>query len=173
MARTSALLAASVLMAVLAGVGCATPRTIVEVPPCADRVDLSGQAQRVGPRRFELDHTFDFVFTKSELTFEGRGEPRTLVLDNDRPDPVRVVVGTGIVMLGAVLLGTAWWDVSANGRDPLEARPFYETTWGVGMLAVGGLAVATGWHPASSLVEWQGACPAGDAAPSLEVRERG
>lgn len=173
MARSFALSAGALLVVALALAGCATPRTVVEVPPCADKVDVSGQAQRVGPRRFELDHTFDLVFTTSELTFKGRGETQTLVLANDRPDPVRAVVGTGIGVLGAVLLGTAWWDVTANGRELFEERPFYEATWGAGMLAVGGLAVATGWHPARSYVEWEGVCPAGDAAPSLEVKERG
>lgn len=151
--------------------GCATPRTVVEVPPCADRIDVTGQARRVGARRLELDHTFDLAMTKTELVFKGRGEAQTLVLDNDRPDALRTVVGAGGAALGALLLGASWWEVTAGGRTFAEAGPFYEAVWGGGLMAVSTLVVATGWHPARSYVEWQGVCPAGDAAPSLDVEE--
>ena len=171
-ARFGLVIAALAALSTLAAVGCATPKTVVEVPPCADRVDISGQAQRLAPRRFELDHTFDLVFTKSELTFKGRGEPQTLTLENDRPDPVRAVVGAGLTVAGVLLAGTAWWDVTAGGRDPFEERPFYEALWGAGMIGVGALALSTGWHPDRSYVEWEGACPAGDAAPGLAVETR-
>lgn len=157
----------------LALAGCATPKTIIEVPPCADKVEIEGQARRVAPQRFELDHTFDFVFTSTELTFEGRDGKQTLVLDNRQPDPVRAVVGTGVLVLGSLLLGTAAWDVSAGGRSILEERPFYEALWGGGMITVGTLALTTGWHPDRAFVEWQGVCPVGAAAPSLEVVEGG
>lgn len=156
--------------AAVAALGCATPKTIIEVPPCADKVEIAGQAQRLAPHRFELDHTFDFVFTKTELTFQGRDGKETLVLDNSQPDALRAVVGAGVTVLGALLLGTAWWDVTSGGRSITEERPFYEALWGGGMLAVGGLAIATGWHPDRRYFEWEGACPVGDAAPSLDVK---
>lgn len=162
----------ALVVATLATAACATPKTIIEVPPCADKVEISGQAQRLAPRRFELDHTFDLAFTRTELSFQGKDGTQTLVLDNDQPDPVRAVVGAGVTVLGAILLGTAVWDVTANERSLLEERPFYEAVWGAGMLGVGSLALGTGWHPDRSYVEWQGVCPVGAAAPSLEVMER-
>ncbi len=163
---------ALVVCCALPALGCASPKTVVEIPPCADRVDVTGQAQRLGPRRFELDHTFDLVLTKSELTFEGRGGTETLVLVNDRPDALRAVVAAGLAGVGALLLGSAWWEVNVAGRSPLEAQPFYQALGGAGFTGVGVLLGITGWHPARSYVQWEGPCPAGDAAPSLEVRER-
>jgi len=170
--RTTPWTGCALIVASLATVACATPKTIIEVPPCADKVEISGQARRLAPRRMELDHTFDLVFTRTELSFQGRDGTQTLVLDHDQPDPVRAVVGAGVTVLGALLLGTAVWDVTANERNLLEERPFYEAVWGTGMLAVGGLALGTGWHPDRSYVEWQGVCPVGAAAPSMEVQER-
>ena len=41
------------------------------------------------------------------------------------------------------------------------------------VMVFGALAITTGWHPDRRYVEWQGVCPVGDAAPSLEVKERG
>jgi hypothetical protein len=53
---------------------CATPKTVIEIPPCADRVEVSGQADRLSSQRFELDDTFDFAFTKTELKLETTGD---------------------------------------------------------------------------------------------------
>ena len=171
MDRLLAPLACAALVVAMAAAGCATPKTIIEVPPCADKVEISGQAQRLAPRRFELDHTFDLVFTKTALHYQGKDGTQTLVLDNSQPDPLRAVVGTGVTVLGALLLGTAVWDVTAGGRSIVEERPFYEALWGTGMLTFGTLAITTGWHPDRRYVEWEGVCPVGDAAPSLEVKE--
>ncbi len=159
------------LVAALAALGCASPKTIIEIPPCADHVDITGQAQRLGPRRFELDHSLDLMLTTTELSFKGRGGEEAMELVNDRPDAVRAVVGAGLAGLGAVLLGGAWWEVDAAGGSLGEARPFYQALGGGTMAAIGVVVGITGWHPARSYVQWEGACPAGDAAPSLEVEE--
>lgn len=151
--------------------GCAPPTTVIVIPPCADHVDITGQARRLGPHRFELDHSLDLAFTKTELSFKGRGGEDALVLVNDRPGALRSVAGAGLAGLGALLLGSAWLEVSAGQSSLGDARPFYQAIGGGAFVALGVLVGVTGWHPEREYVEWQGACPAGDAAPSLDVEE--
>jgi hypothetical protein len=138
---------------------CATPKTLVEVPSCADRVEVQGQAERLSSRRFELDHTFDFVGTKTELSFEreGGGVERFEVW-NSQPDPVRLLVSTGITVVGGLLIASAIYDVRVLNRDLFDERPFYESLWGGGMIAVGALGITTGWHPDRKVIRFEGAC---------------
>src|SRR5262245_2273446 len=84
------------VVVVLAASACASPRSVVRLPPCADRVELEGQHRRLSARTIELDHTFDLPFSKTELTFTrtgdaggSRGATRRFVLENDQPEPIR------------------------------------------------------------------------------------
>jgi hypothetical protein len=138
--------------------GCATPRTVIELPSCIDTIDIAGQAVRTGARRFELDHTFDLVGTKTTIGYRRAGVEHQTDVWNSQPDGLRAVLGTALAVVGGLLLASGVYEVAAQGNSILDERPFYQTTWGGGMVALGALAVATGWHPPQRVVTVEDAC---------------
>ena len=149
-----------VVVALLAG--CETPKSFIEVPSCADKVALEGQATRLSSTRFQLDHTFDLPFSRTVVDFagpKGASEHRYEIVDSE-PDVVRMFVGGAAGVVGALLIGSALYDV-ANGRDFFQERPFYETVWGSGLVGVALVGIGTGWHPPQqALVIPDDVCPA-------------
>lgn len=137
--------------------GCATQKSVIEIPSCADRVEIEGQAERLSKTRFELDHSFDLAFSRTRLAFEQGGQVRELTVDNNQPDPLRLFAGAGAGVLGVLLLGSAAYDVS-NGVDPFAQRPLLSTIGGAGLIGLGAAAALTGWHPARRYVTFPGAC---------------
>jgi hypothetical protein len=148
------------------GAGCATPTTTIAIPPCADRVEVVGQASRQSPHRFELDHSLDLPWTKSVVTFqqapggqEGQAERRSVELVSTQPEPVRLFVGAVAGVGAGLLFASAAYELSA-GATLAQERPFYQTLGGVGLGAVAAAALFTGWHPVQKYVDFPGACPA-------------
>lgn len=132
--------------------GCATPRSVIEIPSCADRVEMTGQADRTAPTRFELDHTFDLMLTRTQLSFQRNGKVHTFVVEANQPDPVRLFFGVGAAAGGGLLLWNASVDVS-NGRDPTLSA-----LGGASLVGLGVAGAVTGWHPAQSYITFPGAC---------------
>ena len=132
--------------AVLAG--CETPKSYVEIPACADRVELEGQATRLSSKRFELDHTFDLPFSRTVVAFQGldQAEHRYDVVSS-QPDTVRLLLGAASGIVGGLLLASATYDVAVGGRAFFTERPFYQTVVGGGLATLGVLGMSTGWHP--------------------------
>ncbi len=131
----------------VAGGGCETTRSTIEIPACADRVEVEGQATELSSHRFELDHTFDLPFSRTRLQFtDGASPARTFDVTATQPDPLRLFFGAAVGVVGGLLVGSAVYDV-ANGRGIFEERPFYETLWGSGLVGLGLVGISTGWHP--------------------------
>lgn len=152
------------LAAIFPLLACATPTSVIEIPPCADRVELEGQAERLSNNRFELDHTFDFAFSRTQLSFQAGGRVRDFVIPNNQPDPLRLFVGVGSGVVGALLLGTAVYDVTSGAQ--VGDRPFYLTLSGTGLMALGAGAAVTGWHPQRRVTTFPGACDGAAPAPA-------
>ena len=137
---------------------------MIEIPACADRVEITGQAQRLAPigseaARFELDHTFDLMFTRTQLSFQGGGGVETFVVESNQPDPLRMFLGIGAVVGGALIAGSAANDV-AGGAHPLADRPLALGIAGGALIATGAAAAMTGWRPSRSYVTFpESACP--------------
>lgn len=157
------------LLSVLAS-SCATPTTVLEIPSCADRVEVSGQASRTSKTRFELDHSFDLPLMTAEISFQAGKKVETVRLVDNTPDPLRFFFGAGATVLGAVLLGAASYEVG-NGASVLADRPFYEGIGGTALVGVGVTALLTGWHPQQRYVSFPDAC-AEDAEAGPRVYER-
>lgn len=149
---------ALILVSLLVGASCATTKSVIEIPPCADRVEIQGQAQRLSPTRFELDHTFDLMLSRTQLSLQANGAVNEFTIESTQPEPLRLFVGVGAVVIGGLLLGSASYDL-ARGQALLDERPFYTSLWGSGLLVVGTAAAITGWHPAQSYITFPGACP--------------
>ena len=139
--------------------GCMTPRSVIEIPECADRVEMTGQAERLGAHRFELDHTFDLMLTRTQLSFQSNGKVETFVVESNQPDPLRLFFGIGAVVGGALLVGNASYEVSERGADPYAAVPLWSTIGGASLVALGIGAAVTGWHPGQGYITFPGACP--------------
>jgi hypothetical protein len=135
-----------------------TPRSVIEIPECADRVEMTGQGERAGNNRFELDHTFDLMLTRTQLSFQADGKVQTFVVESNQPDPLRLFFGIGAVVGGALLVGNASYEVSERGADPYAPVPLWSTIGGSGLIGLGVAAAVTGWHPAQSYVTFPGAC---------------
>ena len=141
---------------------CATAKSVIEIPPCADRVEIQGQAQRLSPTRFELDHTFDLMLSKTQLSFQTAGGVKDFVVQSTQPEPVRLFLGLGAGVIGGLLFGSAAYDLS-QGQDPL-----YPSLWGTGLVAVGTAVAVTGWHPPQSYITFSSACPDDAAGVAFE-----
>jgi hypothetical protein len=139
--------------------GCMTPRSVIEIPPCADRVEMTGQVDRMGNNRFELDHTFDLMLTRTQLSFQSNGKVQTFVVESNQPDPLRLFFGIGAVVGGALLVGNASYEVSERGADPYAAVPFWSTIGGTSLIVLGIGGAVTGWHPGQSYITFPDACP--------------
>ena len=136
--------------------GCESPRSVIELPPCATRMEVEGQATRLSTRRFELDHTFDLPFSRT-LIQVSRAAPasptssavatREYEIVDSQPDALRFFTGAAAGVVGALLLAGAGYDVLVQGRAIGEAQPFYESVWGAGLVSLGVLGMGTGWHP--------------------------
>lgn len=135
-----------------------TPRSVIEIPECADRVEMTGQADRVGNNRFELDHTFDLMLTRTQLSFQSNGKVETFVVESNQPDPLRLFFGIGAVVGGALLVGNASYEVTERNVDPYSPVPFWSTIGGTSLIALGIGAAVTGWHPGQSYITFPGAC---------------
>lgn len=159
------------LLALVVACSCATAKTVIEIPPCADRVEVAGQAARIGPQRFELDHTFDWMLSKTEVVFRSNGNEQSLWLESNQPDPLRLFFGVGGVVVGGLLLSSAAYDLS-NDAVLFDERPFYATLFGSGFVILGAGAAMTGWHPQQSYVTFPNACPRAGAATSSTPYER-
>lgn len=131
---------------------------MIEIPPCADRVEIQGQAQRLSPTRFELDHSFDFMLSRTQLSFRAGGDVRDLFVASTQPDPLRLFFGIGAGVVGGLLLLNGA-DGLSQDQDILEARPWYATIGGALLLAAGTATAVTGWHPPQRYLTWPDACP--------------
>lgn len=138
--------------------GCATPRSVIEIPECADRVEMTGQADRVGNNRFELDHTFDLMLTRTQLSFQSNGKVQTFVVESNQPDPLRLFFGIGAAVGGALLVANASYEVTENAVDPYSAVPLWSTVGGSSLIALGTAMAITGWHPGQSYITFPDAC---------------
>lgn len=163
--RFTAVVSLAVLaLATHVAAGCATPTSVIEIPACADRVEVVGQASRLAPQRFELDHTFELPLTKSVVTFQAGSEVKTVELVATQPDPFRLFAGALAGVAGGLLLASASHDL-ANGHTLDEDQPFYEALGGGALVAVGAFGVLTGWHPPQRYVSFPEACLEG-ASPN-------
>ncbi|HEY4220317.1 MAG TPA: hypothetical protein VGO62_03225 [Myxococcota bacterium] len=139
-----------VVVAVALASGCLTPKSYIEIPACANRVEVEGEATRLSTTRFELDHTFDLPFSKTEIELQdpSGGAPRDFEIVDSQPDALRAFLGAAVGVVGGLLLVSAAYNVGVEGAKISDAIPFYETIWGGGMVVVGTAGVITGWHPA-------------------------
>jgi hypothetical protein len=146
-----------VSVALPSSLGCTTAKSVIEIPPCADRVEIQGQAQRLSPTRFELDHTLDLMFSRTELSFRAGGDVRELVIESTQPNPLRLFFGIGTGAVGGLLL-LSGADGLLQGQDDVDSV-WYRTLGGAALLAVGTATALTGWHPPQSTITLPNACP--------------
>jgi hypothetical protein len=153
---------AFVVVVGLLGMGCETTKSIIVIPPCADRVETEGQATELSKRKFELDHTFDLPFSRTDVTMKtASGEERSFEIVDSQPDALRLFGGAALGVVGGLLLASAAYNVSAAGQGFFDPIPFYETLWGGGFVVLGVAGMSTGWHPPKRVFEMPAdVCPA-------------
>jgi hypothetical protein len=161
--RSCAIALPSAALIVLAVAGACATSSVIEIPPCADRVETGGQAERLSARRFRLDHTFDLPLSRTVVSFRAGKSVRSFDVVNTQPDALRFFVGAGVDVLGAVLIA----DALLQAQDGRPATTFYESPEllsGVGsLLLIGGTAAMfTGWHPPQELITFPDVCPEED-----------
>jgi hypothetical protein len=137
-----------ILLVVVVLAGCETTKSIIVIPPCADRVETEGQATELSQRKFELDHTFDLPFSRTDITMKtASGEERSFAIVDSQPDALRLFAGAAVGVVGGLLLASAAYNTAVAGAGFFDPIPFYETLWGGGFIALGVAGVGTGWHP--------------------------
>lgn len=122
------------------------------MPPCADRITVSGQHARASQSTLILDHTYDLPFTQTAITIEDpEGRTQEIVVTNSVPDVWRLIGAGFLGATGGVLLARYSLDVMEGG-DSLRGGWFWALP--VGLVATGmaaGMAL-TGWHPTGDTV---------------------
>lgn len=142
--------AASLIASLLCG--CASPTSVLTVPPCTRKVEIEGQHGRRDATTLVFDHTFDLPFSRTKVVVERPGGVKEEIeIVNSEPDYVRLFVGGALVVIGGVLFTSAGID-AARGRSLLEERPLTSVLWGGAAASIGVAAAATGWHPPHSTI---------------------
>jgi hypothetical protein len=116
------------------------------IPPCADRLEVEGEHERVG-RRLVFDHSFDLPFSRTEVSLKRDGHEETIQIWNNQPDGGRILVGAVAGIFGAVLWASAAYEVGLNGGAVTDEGVWYSGVFGTAAIAVGALLSLTGWHP--------------------------
>lgn len=149
----------AISLAAVSIAACASPTSVIEIPPCADRVDVTGQASRMSPTRLEFDHTLDPPLAKSVITFQAGSDVRTVEAVSSQPEPVRAFVGGVAGVAGAILFSTGMRSRAA-GATRFAQDELIEVVAGASLMTVGVAAVLTGWHPPYRYTSFPEACPA-------------
>ena len=142
-----------VLGMALAGAGCVGPRTMVRVPDCVERIEVTGEHHRVSEGELIFSHGLDLPLTRTEITVEHTdGSREVIVLTNARPDLLRLL-GAGIVgALSAASIGLYAYQVGLAGEQPFLGNTFWALPLGVGGGLVALAIASTGWHPGEDTV---------------------
>ena len=140
-------------LALCAGsLGCIGPRTMLRVPECVERIEVSGEHHRVSETDLVFSHTLDLPLSRTEIIVERPdGTREKIMIYNTNPDLLRLT-GAGIVgALSVFAVGLYAYQVGIGREAPLLGPTFLALPIGIvgGLLAV--TIAATGWHPSSDI----------------------
>lgn len=146
-------LALLAVVASLVSAACVGPRTMVRVPDCVERIEVTGEHHRMSETELIFSHGLDLPFTRTEITVEhGDGSREVITLTNTYPDLLRLL-GSGLVgALSAAAIGLYTYQVALGGEQPFLGPTFWALPLGVGGGLVALAIASTGWHPSEDTV---------------------